>query len=136
MYLSREDFERSRADGAFLESAEVHGELYGTPRGAVEELLGQGRDVLLEIDVDGAEQVKRQIPAAVTIFVEPPSWETLEVRLRGRATEDEAALRRRLATARKELEEAPTFDHRVVNDRIADATAQVDRILDETQEDR
>ena len=136
MYTTREEFRREREAGAFLEAAEVHGELYGTPREAVSSLLAEGRDVLLEIDVAGARQVKASVPGAVTIFVEPPSWEVLEARLRSRGTESEEALLRRLETARRELTEASSFDRRVVNDRIEDAVLQVDRILDETQEDR
>ena len=107
----------------------MHGELYGTPRDAVERLLAAGRTVFLEIDVQGAQQVKRHYPAAISIFVEPPSWETLEARLAGRGTEDEAGLKRRLATARRELQEAVHFDHRVVNDQVERAVDEVDRIL-------
>lgn len=127
--MRREDFARLRAIGGFLEWAEVHGELYGTPRDAVERLLADGRTVFLEIDVQGARQVKRHFPAALTIFIEPPSWEELEVRLARRGTEDEAGLRKRLDTARRELEEAPLFDHRVVNDQVEQAVNEVDRIL-------
>ena len=127
--MRREDFERVRNAGGFLEWAEVHEELYGTPRDAVERLLAEGRTVFLEIDVQGAQQVKRRYPAALTVFVEPPSWETLEGRLAGRGTEDEAGLRKRLATARRELQEAGHFDHWVVNDQVEQAVDEVDRIL-------
>ncbi len=128
-YVRRDDFERVRNAGGFLEWAEVHGELYGTPRDAVERLLTEGRTVFLEIDVQGAQQVKRRYPAALTIFVEPPSWETLEARLAGRGTEDDAGLRNRLATARRELQDAAHFDRRVVNDQVEQAVEEVDRIL-------
>lgn len=127
--MSREDFEALRDAGRMLEWAEVHGELYGTPREDVERLLNEGRDVMLEIDVQGAKQVKAAIPDAVTMFLEPPSWEVLERRLSGRGTEEEAALRRRLETARRELADAGMFDHRVVNEDLTEAVEQVDRIL-------
>ncbi len=109
----------------------VHGELYGTPREPVERLLGEGRDVLLEIDLQGARQVKAQRPDAVTIFLEPPSWEALEGRLRARRTEDDERLRRRLETAEEELAAAGEFDHRVVNDQLERAVDQVNRILEQ-----
>ena len=128
-YVSREDFQRRREAGELLEWAEVHGELYGTPRAAVETLLGEGKDVLLEIDVQGAHQMKAAFPDALSIFVEPPSWRELEARLARRGTEDAAGLRKRLETARRELEEAGAFDHRVVNDQVERAVEEVDRIL-------
>ena len=127
--MRREDFERVRNAGGFLEWAEVHGELYGTPRDAVERQLAAGKTVFLEIDVQGARQVKQRYPAALTVFVEPPSLDILEARLAGRGTEDEAGLRKRLATARRELEEATRFDQRVVNDQVEQAVDEVDRIL-------
>ena len=130
-YVSREAFEELRDGGGFLESAEVHGDLYGTPKDDVEEALASGRDVLLEIDPQGARQVKRLVPDAVTIFVDPPDWETLEARLRARGTEDETRLARRLDSARRELAGAGDFDHRVVNDRLEQAVEQVNRILEQ-----
>ena len=131
VYVDRAEFERIRAAGGLLESAEVHGELYGTPRVEVEELRRTGLDVLLEIDVQGAKQVKAAVPEAVSIFVEPPSWDELVARLRRRGTEDEAGLQRRLETARRELDEAGFFDARVVNDDLERAVEAVNRILDE-----
>ncbi|MGH2786170.1 MAG: guanylate kinase [Actinomycetota bacterium] len=130
-HVSREAFERHRADGGFLESAEVHGDLYGTPKDEVERALAVGRNVLLEIDPQGARQVKGLIPGAITIFVDPPDWETLEARLRARGTEDEARMARRLASARQELADAGDFDHRVVNDQLEQAVEQVNRILEQ-----
>ena len=127
--MTREEFEALRDAGRLLEWAEVHGELYGTPRDDVERLLAEGREVLLEIDVQGAKQLTAAMPDAVTIFLEPPSWEVLERRLESRGTESGAALARRLETARRELEDAPGFDHRVVNDDLAEAVNEVDRIL-------
>ena len=124
------EFERIRAGGGLLESAEVHGELYGTPKAEVETTLASGDDVLLEIDVQGARQVKAAVPESLSIFVEPPSWEELVARLRRRGTEDEAGLQRRLETARRELDEAGWFDDRVVNDDLERAVESVNRILD------
>lgn len=129
-FVSRDSFERMRRAGQFLETADVHGELYGTPRGPVEEALAARRDVVLQIDVQGARAVKELVPGAVTIFVEPPSWEALEARLRSRRTEDEARVRVRLDTARRELAEAGLYEHRVVNDDLDRAVDEVDRILD------
>jgi len=131
VYVDRKEFERLRAGGGFLESAEVHGELYGTPRDEVDRILVDGRDVLLEIDVQGARQVKAHVPEAVSIFVEPPSWDELIARLERRGTEDEAGMRKRLETARHELEAAGGFDHRVVNDELETAVEEVNRILEQ-----
>jgi guanylate kinase len=117
------------SQGGFLESAEVHGELYGTPKEETERLLAEGRDVLLEIDVQGARQVKAKVPEAISIFVEPPSWDELVERLKRRGTEDAERLRLRLETARQELAEAGAFDHRVVNDDLETAVQEVNRIL-------
>jgi guanylate kinase len=130
-HVSKDEFEALRSGGKLLESAEVHGALYGTPREEVDRLLSEGRDVLLEIDVQGAHQVKELVPGAISIFLEPPSWEALEARLRGRGTEGPDAMLRRLETARRELEEAHRFDHRVVNDDLETAVEEVDRILEQ-----
>jgi len=130
-HVTEDEFEALRLGGRLLEWAEVHGALYGTPREDVERLLSEGRDVLLEIDVQGAQQVKELVPGAISIFLEPPSWEVLEARLRGRGTEGPEATRRRLETARRELEEAPRFDHRVVNHDLETAVEEVDRILEQ-----
>jgi guanylate kinase len=130
-HVSREEFERLARSGALLEWAEVHGELYGTPRAELEAALAAGRDVALEIDVQGARQLAAALPGTVRVFVEPPSWEALEERLRARGTEDEERMRARLATARRELEAAGEFDRRVVNDDLERAVEEVDRILEE-----
>ena len=130
LFLSEQEFAAVEARGEFLETATVHGtRRYGTPRPPVELALAAGRPVLLEIDVQGARIVKKRMPEAVTVFIDPPSWEVLEGRLRGRGTEDSDAVARRLATAREELATAAEFDRRVVNDDLEDAAAQVDRIL-------
>lgn len=123
-FYDRDAFERDLGLDRFLEHAEVYGNLYGTPVGPLSKQLEAGRIVLLAIDVQGAAQLMdRQIPARYC-FVEAPSWEELETRLRGRKSEDEAAIERRLQTARDELAAAPRYDMRIVNDDLAEAAAR------------
>jgi guanylate kinase len=114
-FLSREAFEADRAAGQFLESALVHGHLYGTPAGPVHRSLAAGECVLLEIDVQGALLVRQRVPAALLVFVNVPSFAELEARLRARATDSEATIARRLDNARWELEQAPRYDHQLMN---------------------
>jgi guanylate kinase len=128
-FVSDEEFDRLVAAGELLEWARVVGHRSGTPARPVEEALAAGRDVVLEIDVQGARQVRERAPEAVLIFLAPPSMEELERRLRSRGTEDEARLALRLATAREEMAQLPLFDHVVVNDRLDEATAQVEAII-------
>src|SRR5579862_7538322 len=109
-FVSRAEFEAMIARGEFFEHAIVHGDLKGTARAAVERTLAQGKDVLLEIDWQGARQVRAQVPEAIGIFVLPPSRAELERRLRTRASDNEATIRRRLADARHDLEHATEFD--------------------------
>ncbi len=116
IFLSREEFGRRRARGEFAEWAEVHGNLYGTPLAPVREMLAQGRDALFDIDVQGAAQLRLNLDAATFIFILPPSMAELEQRLRQRGQDDEAAIERRLANARRELREAAWYDALVVND--------------------
>ncbi len=115
--------------GELLEHASYAGHQYGTPRRPVENWLAEGRDVVLEIEMVGAGQVKAARPEAVTIFVLPPSWDVLEKRLKGRGTEPADVARRRLARAREEMEAAPEFDYRVVNEDLGVAAADVLRIM-------
>lgn len=114
-FVSREAFEEERERGQFLESAEVHGRFYGTPAEPVRAALAAGECVLLEIDVQGALMVRERVPSAYLLFVTVPSFGELEARLRGRATESEEALQRRLANARRELELAPRYDNQLMN---------------------
>ena len=132
-FVSGEEFDRLVAGGELLEWAPVVGHRSGTPARPVEEALAAGRDVVLEIDVQGARQVRERAPDAVLIFLAPPSMEELERRLRSRGTEDEARLALRLATARAEMAQRPWFDHVVVNDRLDQATAQVEAIIQESR---
>jgi guanylate kinase len=118
-------FQQEIEKGGFLEWAEVHGRRYGTLRAEVDGWLARGVGVLLDIDVQGAEQVRRKLPGALSIFLLAPSWEVYEERLRKRHTEDEAAIARRLATARGELERAAEYDHEVMNADLDRAVAEV-----------
>jgi guanylate kinase len=129
-FVSRETFDRMIREERFLEWAEVFGQRYGTPLEAVREALHRGRDVLLEVDVQGAASVRERVPEAVLLFLRPPSEEELARRLRARGTERGPTLERRLAEARRELAEAPRFDHEVVNDRVERAVQEVLAIID------
>jgi guanylate kinase len=129
-FVDEDAFARMVEAGELLEWAEIVGHRSGTPKGFVEDRLGEGRDVILEIDVVGASQVGERVPGSVLIFLEPPSLEELERRLRGRGTETEEAIRRRLQTAAWELEQRSWFDHVVVNDDLARAAGLVAAIID------
>jgi guanylate kinase len=125
-FVSRERFEQMRKNGEFLEWAEVHGSnLYGTPRAPVLEHLSAGVPVLLEIDLDGARQVRETMPDALFVFLAPPSFEELSNRLIGRGTEDEADRARRLATAEVEMAAISEFDAVVVNDNVTRAADEL-----------
>ncbi len=128
-FVSRDEFEGLIEQGGLLEWAEVHGELYGTPVANAREAARQGKLLILDIDVQGARQVVATQPDAVTIFLLPPSFEGLLERLRGRASEDEAALRRRLETARRELASVSDFQYVVVNDRLEETLTGIRAIL-------
>jgi guanylate kinase len=121
-FVSEREFDRLIADDALLEWATVHKiHRYGTPQGPVEALLDDGKNVILEIDIQGARQVRRKIPRSVSIFIAPPSFEELERRLEARGTETERERRRRLQTAKRELRAQGECDHIVVNDVVHDA---------------
>lgn len=129
-FISREQFEREAKDGQFAEYAEVAGELYGTPRKFLDEQLAAGIDVLLDIDVQGCESVRKLYgPRAVAAFVLPPSRAVLESRLRGRATDSEEKIQRRLKLAEREIARAGEYDYLVINDRQEQATADLAAIL-------
>ena len=129
-FLTERDFVAGRDRGAFLETAEVYGNLYGTPREPVDAALAAGRDVILELDIQGALAVKRAAPEAILIFIEPPSLEDLSGRLRGRGTENPETMRRRVEAAYDEVKAKGAYDHIIVNDRIEDAVDEVIRILE------
>lgn len=124
-FLDEEGFRELAGKGMFLEWAEVHGNLYGTPREKVERELARGRDVILEIDVQGARQVREKIDDAVTIFVYTPTLEVLEERLRRRGTEDQDELERRLRNALEENKEKDDYDYAVLNDQLHRAVEEL-----------
>ena len=129
-FVSDEEFDRLVADDALLEWAVVHrGARYGTPRQPVLDALDEGRPALLEIDLQGARQVRERMPEALFVFLAPPSWEELVRRLVGRGTEDEAERERRLETARDELAAETEFDVTVVNRRIHDAGEELVELM-------
>jgi guanylate kinase len=128
-FVSRETFAAMIERGEFFEHAVVHGDLKGTARAPVERALAAGKDVLLEIDWQGARQVRVQRPDAVSIFILPPSLAELERRLRARAADSEATIRRRLDDARRDLAHATEFDYLVVNDDFATALAELQAIV-------
>jgi guanylate kinase len=128
-FVTKEDFEDRVARGSFLEYAQVHGDCYGTLREDVERETDAGRDVLLEIDVQGARQVRRLLPESVLIFVAPPSLEVLEKRLRQRKTETEEKIRLRLDNAKKEMAELGEYDHVVFNDVLDRAAEELRNIV-------
>jgi guanylate kinase len=130
-FVDRADFDRMIAAGGFLEWADIFGERYGTPREPVERALAEGRDVLVEIDVQGARQVKAANPGAYMVFIKPPSLAELERRLRTRATETDQQVRRRLAKAADELAAEPEFDVTVVNDDLEQAAREVIQLVDQ-----
>ncbi|HEX9793799.1 MAG TPA: guanylate kinase [Planctomycetota bacterium] len=128
-FLDAAEFERRRAAGEFLECAQVHGRWYGTLRADVEADLAAGKDVLLEIDVQGAAQVRDSRLPSVSIFVMPPSREELERRLRGRRSESEDEIARRLSIAAAEMAHAGEYDRVVVNEDLDTATAEIEAFL-------
>lgn len=128
-FHSRERFDALVAEGGLLEWAEFAGNCYGTPRHPVEEQLAAGSPVLLEIELEGARQVRRSFPEAFQIFLAPPSFEELEQRIRGRGTDSEEAIQKRLARARLELEAQAEFDAVVVNDDLDVALRELERLM-------
>ena len=117
-FLSRKEFEGLVHEGKMLEHAEYVGNYYGTPREPVEAWMEEGHDVVLEIEVKGGAQVKKLMPECVSIFILPPSMKVLEKRLRGRGTEDEGTIQKRLAKAREEIPHAKEYDYIVYNDAL------------------
>lgn len=128
-FIRQDEFERLRERGEFLEWAEVFGYLYGTSRRVVEEILTAGCDVILDIDVQGAAQIRQVVPDAVSIFILPPSFSVLRQRLISRGTETPTALERRLQIARQEVLRYTEFDYVVINDDLEEACAAVETIV-------
>lgn len=128
-FVDRARFEEMAAGDALLEWAAVFGELYGTGREQTLESLGQGRDLLLDIDVQGARHVRQSAIPAVTVMILPPDFETLVARLRGRASESEPQLGRRLTLARREVEAYSEFDYLVVNENLDQTVGELESIV-------
>jgi guanylate kinase len=128
-FLTDAEFDRRVLEGDFLEHAGYSGRRYGTLRSELERRLADGASIVLEIEVQGARQVKEQMPDARRIFIAPPSEEDLRTRLVGRGTDDEAQRERRLATAKEELAAQDEFDIVVVNDRLGEAADELERIV-------
>ena len=129
-FVERRSFDEMVEGGGFLEWADIFGERYGTPKEPIDRALAEGRDVLVEIDVQGARQVKAADPAAFMVFITPPSLQELERRLRTRGSETDQQVRRRLAKASDELAAEPEFDVTVVNDDLETAAREVVEIVD------
>ncbi len=128
-FVSTEQFESMIAAGEFLEWASYAGNLYGTPRGPVDAQLRAGLPALLEIELQGARQVRRAMPEAQLVFLAPPSWDELVRRLTGRGTEDAATIERRLEAARAELDAEAEFDHTVTNVSIEQAASELVELM-------
>ena len=142
-FLTEEEFERGVERGDFLEWARFAGHCYGTPKNAVDQHLAAGRDVVLEIELDGARQVLEKRPDALMIFIAPPSFEELRRRLEARRTDDPASIERRLARGKEEMTavlggvwQAPRqFDYVIVNESIGEASDQLARIIKSTKDE-
>ncbi len=128
-FLSRQRFEQQVAEGGFLEWAEFAGNLYGTPRAPVEAQLAAGRPVLLEIELEGARQVRQSFAAGFQLFIKPPSLAELERRIRGRGTDSEEAMARRLERAQVELAAEGEFDAVLVNGELEAALTELEQLL-------
>ncbi len=128
-YLSEQEFLHRVDEGAFLEWAEVHGEYYGTPHSELERVRNDGCIPILEIDVQGAEQIRESGCRHISFFIEPPTYEDLESRLRSRGFSNEEELQRRLRMAEEELAAVPDYDFRIVNDRVEQAVHRVLNII-------
>jgi guanylate kinase len=124
-FITDTDFETRKAAGDFLEWAEFAGAKYATPKTQVEDALTRGKNVLLEIDIAGAEQVKKVSAEAILVFLEPPSWEELVSRLEARGTDSEERRAQRLELAQEELAHAPNFDHRIVNHSVTQVLSEL-----------
>lgn len=128
-FLTKEEFERRIADGGMLEYACYSGNFYGTPRDAVERMRDEGKDVILEIEVQGAMQVMEKEPDAISIMILPPSFAELSARLRGRKTETEEVIEKRLAAARGEIECGEKYTYLIVNDSVLTAKDEIAAII-------
>lgn len=129
-FVTEDEFRRMIQAGELIEWAQVHGSYYGTPLRNVRDAQARGQFLLLDIDVQGARQIRERVPEAVHVFVMPPSGQVLVQRLVGRGSEDDARVQKRLRNALAEIRTAGEFDHVVVNDDLDEAVAEVDAVLD------
>ena len=130
-YLTREEFQAGIDNEEFLEWAEFSGNFYGTRKSYIDNCLKNNKNILLEIDTQGALQIKRKMPEAILIFIAPPSLDELEARLRGRHTETEDAIQKRLNFVKLELENSKQYDYIVVNDKVENAVSKIISIIGE-----
>ena len=134
-FLTKKEFQECIEQDKFLEWAEFAGNFYGTKQKYIHQCLEEGKNLILEIDTQGALQVKKRWPEAVLIFICPPSFEDLEKRLRGRHTEDESTIQRRLNEAKVELERAESFDYKIVNDDLDKAIKTLENVINKEMAD-
>lgn len=135
-FISEAEFKKIEENNGFIESAVVHGHYYGTPKKFVDQKLAQGEDIILEIDTQGAKQVREKYPKAVYIFLLPPSLEELGNRLDKRGSENTKSKNIRLNNARQELKEVHNYDYEVINDSLSDAVREIKKIIVKEQKRR
>lgn len=128
-FVDRSTFLAMANKGEFLESAEVYGNLYGTSQTWINQEIGRGHDILLEIDWQGAEQVRRLFPKCITVFILPPSMEALEQRLKGRGKDDAEVIAKRMAAAREDIAHVFEFDYVIINDNLNEALRQLNAVV-------
>ena len=128
-FVSREDFLAMANRGEFLESAEVYSNLYGTSQIWISQEIAKGRDVLLEIDWQGAAQVRRLFPDCISVFILPPSIAALETRLKGRGKDNDTVIAKRLAAAREDIAHVAEFDYVIINDNLNNALRELDAVV-------
>lgn len=128
-FISPDDFRALRDQGGFLEWAEVHGNFYGTSKKEVDARLNNGLDVFLDIDIQGARQVRQAAPEAISIFITPPSWQEQEKRLKGRDTDSDETIKLRLANAQAEMADVDLYDYVVMNDDLNTAARMLEAII-------
>lgn len=135
-FVSTSEFKKCKDNDGFIESACVHGNFYGTPKKFVKEALKEGRDIILEIDINGARQVRKNFEDAVYIFLTPPSFDELKNRLIKRDSESKADLEIRLRNARSEMSDADDYDYKVVNDKVDSAAERIIEIIEKEKRRR
>lgn len=128
-FISEERFKELKKNNKFIESAKVHNNYYGTPKKYVDRVLADGKDIILEIDIQGAKQVKEKYPNAIFIFLKPPSIEELKNRLQKRGTENKKSKEVRLENAKDEIKEISEYDYTILNDEVENAVSELKRVI-------